>query len=207
MTDAALPTTRRASFATVLIGFAMILFLAGGSGFAAFAHDDHAEGHESGSGSATPDGTPVASTGTGIVYLSILNTGTTPRLLVDAQTDAAQDVSFHASGGGGDVMRMTEQPGGFRIGPGETLTLEPGGAHIMLENLNHDLRPGSTFTIRLSFFVESSIEVDVTVGAGAPTGDPDQLGEILIYPAWSLPAPRLGDGPDRTPDATPHTGH
>ena len=201
MTDNAVAVLRR----SLALAVSLALFLAGGAAFAALAHDDHAEGYTA--GVATPEASPAVSTGTGIVYLSIVNTGTTPRLLVAAETDAAQDVSFHAAGGGGDVMRMTEQMGGFPIGPGETITLEPGGAHLMLENLDHDLRPGSTFSIRLVFIGGSQMNVDVTVGAEAPDGDPDRLGELLIYPAWSLPAPRLGDGPGGTPEATPHGGH
>ncbi len=91
------------------------------------------------------------------------------------------------------VMRMAEQDGGFMIEPGATLTLEPGGAHLMLENLNHDLRPGMTFTVRLTFVLAGELEIDVTVGAEAPDGDLHQLGDLLISPAWSLPAPSLGD--------------
>lgn len=205
MTDDPQPTPRRKLAFTVALTLAATTIMVSPSARVSLAQDDHAHHHET--ASATAEASPVASTGTGIVYFSIVNTGTTPRLLVAAETDAAQDISFHASGDGGDVMRMTEQPGGFTIGPGETLTLEPGGAHIMLENLNHDLRPGTTFTIRLIFIDANWINVDVTVGAEAPDGEPNQLGELLISPAWSLPAPRLGDGPGGTPEATPHDSH
>lgn len=165
------------------------------------------EDHDHGSASVSLEGSPVANTGTGIVYLSILNNGTTTDRLIAAHTDAAQDVSLHASGGGGDVMRMAEQPDGFMIEPGDMLTLEPGGAHLMLENLNHDLRPSSTFAVVLTFEVAGEIEVQVAVGGEALDADPNRFGVLEISPAWSLPAPRLGDGPPGTPEATPHDGH
>jgi copper(I)-binding protein len=71
----------------------------------------------------------------------------------------------------------------------------------MLENLNHDLRPGTTFNVTLTFEVAGEIEIDVTVGGEAPDAEGSQLGDLRISPAWSLPAPRLGDA---TPAATPH---
>ncbi len=199
MTDRAVPGNRLALVIVILVAFPA--FVAGGGAFA-LAQDDHAHHHEP--DVAAPVASPAATTGTGIVYLTVTNTGSAPDRLIAAETGAAQEVSFHASGGGGDVMQMTEQPGGFTIEPGETLLLEPGGAHLMLKNLNHDLRPATTFKVTLSFEVAGDIELEVTVGGDAPEGDPSQLGELLIDPGWSLPAPRLGDGPGGTPEATPH---
>ena len=172
----------------------------------AVAHDDH--DHAS---TTDNQGTPTAVAGTGnaLVYLSVENTGTETEFLTGANTDVAESVSLHASGGDGDVMRMEplKDGRGFEIGPGVTFELAPGGAHIMLENLRQDLRPGMTYQLRLEF-PSGYLTVDVTVGREAPEGEPDRFGNLTISPAWSLPAPMLGDGtPTASPEAPPDEHH
>ena len=79
---------------------------------------------------ATP---PTAPTGGG--YLSVKNTGTTPDRLMSASSPAAGAVQVHEMKMDGNVMRMRELDGPLEIKPGETVTLAPGGMHLMMIGL------------------------------------------------------------------------
>jgi copper(I)-binding protein len=185
---------------------ALLMALTIGSG-AAIAHDDHDHDHQE--TTSTAAGTPAVSTGTGLVYLSITNTGSEADRLVGARADVADATSMHVNDGAGDVMQMTEVTGGFAIEPGTTVELGPGGAHIMLENLTQDLRPGTTYEITLTFERAGDVTLVVTVGAEAPEDvEPVTAGDLEITAAWSLPAPMLGDAtPPASPEGTPADHH
>lgn len=78
-----------------------------------------------------------------------------------ATSDAATSVELHesaADGSGG--MSMKEKEGGFPIEPGGTLTLEPGGDHIMLMGLNGPLHPGDDVTVTVT--TDTGISMDLT---------------------------------------------
>ena len=184
-----------------LVAALLLMALTIGIG-AAIAH----EGHDTAS---TPAGTPAISTGTALVYLSITNTGSEADRLVSAHTEVASATSMHANDGAGNVMQMTELTGGFPIEPGTTVELGPGGAHIMLENLTRDLRPGTTYEITLTFERAGDVTLVVTVGAEAPESvAPITAGDLEITAAWSLPAPMLGDAtPSTSPESTPEEHH
>jgi len=47
----------------------------------------------------------------------------------------AQALSFYETVNANGVMRMIAQPDGFTVPAGESLVLEPGEKHLMLENL------------------------------------------------------------------------
>jgi periplasmic copper chaperone A len=187
-----------------LVAALLLSAFVAGSG-AAIAHDDH--DHQD--TASTPAGTPAVSTGTGLVYLSITNTGSEADRLVGARTEVSEATSMHANDGAGDVMQMTEVTGGFPIEPGTTVKLGPGGSHIMLENLTQDLRPGTTYEITLTFERAGDVTLVVTVGAEAPEDvEPVNAGDLEITAAWSLPAPMLGDAtPSASPEGTPADHH
>lgn len=187
----------------LILIFACVLMVISGVPDHSSAHDDHHH-HVT---DATPLASPVANTGTGAVYLRITNNGDAPDRLDSATTDAAQTVEMHGMEMDGDVMRMTPMPDGLEIPAGETVTLEPQGGHLMLVNLNHDLRPGSTFRITLVFEQAGEVDVEVLVDVEAPQDSaPVTVGEITIDQVWSIPAPMIdgiaSDSP-ATPVATP----
>jgi copper(I)-binding protein len=163
------------------------------------------EGHDDAT-AATPTGSAVASnTGTGLVYLEIRNDGDEPDRLLAANTDAAQSVDLHGSEIDDGVMRMTSLSDGLEIPAGESIVLEPQGMHLMLVNLNHDLRPGDTYQVTLTFEHAGEITIDVTVAVDAPEEEAGTtVGNLTIESAWSLPAPRLTPAPAASPEATPH---
>jgi periplasmic copper chaperone A len=115
---------------------------------------------------ATP---PTAPTGGG--YLSIKNTGTAPDRLMSVSSPAAQTVQVHEMKMDGNVMRMRELEGGLEIKPGETVTLAPGGMHLMMMGLKGPLKQGEKVPLTLMFEKAGKIDVELAVVAmGATPG-------------------------------------
>ena len=106
----------------------------------------------------------AASTGGG--YLTITNTGEAADRLVAVQAEGFDEVSLHESSTDDmGVARMRHVPG-IDLPPGETVSLEPGGYHVMFMGLNGDpfevpveLRPTLQFEqagpLDVTFNVES----------------------------------------------------
>jgi copper(I)-binding protein len=158
------------------------------SAWPVLAHDGH------GNESATPDATPAlpVNTGTGAVYLTIINHGDSADRLISATTAAAQTVEIHSMSIEGNVMRMQELANGLEIPPGETVTLDRDNLHLMLVNLNHDLAPDSIFDMELTFETAGTIVVQVKVTMAVPEDDAVvSVGDLEIGNAWSRPAPML----------------
>ena len=61
--------------------------------------------------------------------------------LIAAQAAIAQRVEIHSMEMDGGVMRMRAVDGGLAIAAGDSVTLAPGGLHIMLMGLTTDLAP------------------------------------------------------------------
>lgn len=102
--------------------------------------------------------------GTGAGYLSIRNGGTTPDRLIGASTPAARAVELHTMLRDGEVMRMrpvTE----IALPPGQTLTLAPGGLHIMLIGLSAPLVLGADVPLTLRFAQAGEVTVQLRVQA------------------------------------------
>ena len=115
---------------------------------------------------ATPKG---ASVGGG--YMKITNTGTAPDRLIGGSTDIAKSFEVHEMKMEGGVMKMRPVAGGLEIKPGETVTLDPSGYHVMFVGLKEQLKQGDHFKATLEFAKAGKVDVDFTVeGIGAKTG-------------------------------------
>jgi periplasmic copper chaperone A len=115
---------------------------------------------------ATPGGAQVAAG-----YLVITNKGSAPDRLIGGTSPVAGKVEVHEMAMKDKVMTMRRVPGGLPIGAGKSVTLAPGGYHIMFEDLKAPLKEGTKFAATLEF--EKAGKVDVTfdvqgVGAQAP---------------------------------------
>jgi hypothetical protein len=77
--------------------------------------------------------------------------------------DSMDDDSMEVS----DVMEMVEV-GRIELPAGETVSLEPGGFHIMMLDLAAPLADGDTFELTLDFETADDQVVTVTVGDSAP---------------------------------------
>ncbi len=103
-------------------------------------------------------------TDVGAVYFDITAEGADDRLIAAASGIAA-DVQVHevVSEGGGSMMRPVAD--GIAITAGGTVSLEPGGYHLMLLGVGEIPVPGDSFELTLQFERAGRIAVTVTVEA------------------------------------------
>jgi copper(I)-binding protein len=115
---------------------------------------------------ATPKGAS-----SGAAYLTVVSAGTAPDRLSCASSDAAAKCEIHSMTLEGGVMKMRPVEDGLEIKPGETVTLKPGGYHVMLVDLKHPLEPGKTVEVTLQFEKAGTIKMALPIlpfGAPAP---------------------------------------
>ena len=114
---------------------------------------------------ATPPGA-----GASAAYMVLRNAGPDDRLIA-ARTDAARRVELHTHILDADgVARMREVEGGIALPAGETVTLAPGGLHVMLMGLTGPLVEGESVALTLVFEKAGEMAVDAPVKAVAPMG-------------------------------------
>ena len=107
---------------------------------------------------ATPNGAKVAGG-----YLSITNTGTEPDKLTGATLDRATRGEVHTMSMEGGVMKMAPVESGLVIKPGETVTLKPGGYHLMFTDLKQPLAKGDRVNGTLNFEKAGTVPVAFAV--------------------------------------------
>ena len=103
--------------------------------------------------------------------MTISNKGTTSDKVTCVSDDASAQCQIHSMTMEGGVMKMRPVEGGLEIKPGETLTLKPGGYHVMFGELKHPLAQGQSIKATLKFERAGSVDVDypvLSVGAAAP---------------------------------------
>ncbi len=124
-------------------------------------------------GSGNPLSRATASAGASAVgYLSVTNTGTAPERLLGADCAIAGMTMLHATTRDGAVARMRAVES-LPVPPGGTLTLAPGGNHLMLMDTKDALAPGSRFTCTLRFATQGPVAVEFAVQpAGAAAKAP-----------------------------------
>ena len=103
---------------------------------------------------ATPAGAPVSGG-----YMTIRNQGDEADRLIGGAAAFAGKVEIHEMVMDGDVMRMREIADGIEIPPGETVTLMPGGLHVMFMQLNETLEEGAELPATLTFEKAGDVEV------------------------------------------------
>ena len=113
---------------------------------------------------------PVGAAGAMALYMTV-HGGPAPDRLVAVSSDIAGMAMMHESIEHGDVasMRMLD---GIDIPAGGTVTLRPGGMHVMLEDLARRPAAGQTITVLVRFRSGASDSVLVMVrppGAGSST--------------------------------------
>ena len=111
---------------------------------------------------ATPNAAPTAAG-----YLTVINRGRETERLLGGSSPLAQAIEPHTMSMAGGVMRMRLAEGGLEIAPGATLTLAPGGDHLMLVGPKHPLRPGERVPATLRFARAGAVKVEFAVKATA----------------------------------------
>lgn len=104
-------------------------------------------------------------------YAILRNTGDAPLVIRGAASDAFGDVSIHATTIENGVARMRELAR-IPLAAGESVTLEPGGKHLMLMRPARELDTGAKASIRFEIEDGSSAEAEFVVrDAATPAGD------------------------------------
>lgn len=101
-------------------------------------------------------------TTTGAAYLTIENNGDAADTLLEVRSDAAARVELHTMAMDGMVMKMRRLDT-LPIEAGETVSLAPGGLHIMLIRLREPLSEGMSVPLTLVFEKAGSLEVSAPV--------------------------------------------
>ena len=102
---------------------------------------------------------------TGGGFLTITNKGATADRLIAVSTPVAEQAQVHEMKMDGNVMRMRALDGGLEIPPGATVTLAPGGLHLMLMGLRKPLVRDTLVPLTLVFEKAGSIEIELSVEA------------------------------------------
>jgi copper(I)-binding protein len=97
--------------------------------------------------------------GTGVVYMRVSNRGNAPDRLDAARTPVARVVEIHESMDESKSMpgmKMTgvmsmQRVSALPIPAHGSVTLSPGGYHLMAIDLRHDLHPNTQFPLQLHF--------------------------------------------------------
>jgi copper(I)-binding protein len=116
---------------------------------------------------ATPKGSPV-----GAGYVTIRNDGATADRLTGVAVDFAA-AQVHEMKMANGVMEMREVAGGLELPAHATVTLSPGGGHVMFVGLKHPLAQGETIEATLTFARAGQINIAMPVlaiGAAGPAG-------------------------------------
>jgi copper(I)-binding protein len=108
-------------------------------------------------------------------YLSLFNHGNETDTLLAVHSEAAANVAIHAMSMEGDVMKMAPLEGGLSVLPGETVTLEPMGYHLMLTGMEQPFVEGQCVEMVLEFDKAGPVTVQFNIGSltqgEAPTGE------------------------------------
>ncbi len=128
---------------------------------------------------------------TGIVYLTITDTGAADQL-IGASSPVAAKATLHESIDDHGVMKM-RPVAALPVQPGKPLTLAPGGYHVMLEGLKQPLQPGQTFPVTLTFANAGPVTATATVqkAGGGMTMDHGSMGGMDMQ-GGSQPTPMPG---------------
>ena len=109
----------------------------------------------------------------GAAYAKLVNNGKIADRLIAVKSPAARRVQLHTHIMDGNIMKMRRVEGGIAIAPGKSVTMKPGGNHIMLMGLQKKLVAGEQFP--LIFVLEKAGEIKAVIrigklGAMGPNG-------------------------------------
>ncbi len=107
---------------------------------------------------ATPGGAQ-----TGAVYMKLVNASDAEDTLTGGSTSVASEVQIHEMAVENGVMKMRELPNGLAIPAKRSVSLKPGGYHVMLVGLKQPLKEGEHIALTLNFEKAGKIDVDVPV--------------------------------------------
>jgi len=113
-------------------------------------------------------------------YMVIRNDGTADAALIGVTTPAARVVELHETGPTSSGGMMMMQPlGSIAVPARGTVTLEPGGYHLMLIDLASPLATGATVDLMLTFQDGTVLMTTAEVRSDAPSPGPVPMGTTM----------------------------
>jgi periplasmic copper chaperone A len=106
-------------------------------------------------------------------YMAITNNGTEPDRLIGIETDFAAKSEVHESKVDADGVGTMEHVEALEIQPGETVSLEQGGYHVMLMGLTGPLKEGEMHRAVLIFEKAGRVEIEFMIDPPAGMGEMD----------------------------------
>jgi len=106
---------------------------------------------------------PAAAGDNSAVYLVIQNDTTSADALISVSTDVASTAEAHMSMLNDQGVVSMQMQEAVQIPAGDSLKFKPGGLHIMLVDLQQDLKVGDTFTLVLKFERAGEITMQIEV--------------------------------------------
>jgi copper(I)-binding protein len=94
-------------------------------------------------------------------YVELRNGGPADVVLTGARSEAFGAIEVHEMVGEGDLMRMRRLQE-LRVPAGGTVTLQPGGRHLMLFRPQRPLQAGDTVVVTLELVDGSSVDIELT---------------------------------------------
>jgi copper(I)-binding protein len=112
--------------------------------------------------------------------MTLTNKGATPERVSCVSDDASAQCQIHSMTMEDGLMKMRPVEGGLEIKPGESVSLKPGGNHMMFLSLKHPLEQGQTVKVTLKFDHAGTIDVDYPVlGMGTPSPGASASGSMM----------------------------
>ena len=102
---------------------------------------------------------------TGAVYMTLVNSASTADRLTAGSSDVAAKVQIHEMAVVNGIMKMRQLVNGLPIPAGGSVTLKPGGYHVMLIGLKKQLIKGQTLPLTLTFAKAGNITITVPIQA------------------------------------------
>jgi len=121
--------------------------------------------------------TPAEAT-TGAVYMTISNKANTPDRLTGGSSPIAEKVQIHEMKMVNNVMEMRELSGGLPVPAMGSVTLKPGGYHVMLIGLKEPLKVGQTVALTLTFEKAGKVAVSAPVQPIGATSGSGEMGTM-----------------------------
>jgi copper(I)-binding protein len=122
---------------------------------------------------ATPPGAPTAGG-----YLTVTNNGSEADRLISATTPLAEKTELHMMETKDGVMTMHPVEGGIEVPAGGSVTLAPGGLHLMFIGIMQPLAEGGQMPVTLTFEKAGSIDTYlhvIAIGAMSLDGSSDEM--------------------------------
>jgi len=115
----------------------------------------------------TPDNRTAA------VYFTMRNTGQRQIDLIGVRTDRASIETLHQTTTDTKGVSRMSAKAELRIDPGDAVSFEPGGMHVMLIDVEKPLIEGEILPLRLKFYDGDDLTIDVPIlapDADGPAG-------------------------------------